>query len=88
MIYNPNNEDLHNQRKYLSEFIIYLYFKKDLSTIKFARNEVIEHFFNKKALDYLEDIGNLSIPAPDLPYILLEEFQDEEKIRLIKRRIK
>ena len=39
-------------------------------------------------LDYLEDIGNLSIPAPDLPYILLEEFQDEEKIRLIKRRIK
>ena len=88
MIYNPNNEDLHDQRKYLSEFIIYLYFKKDLSTIKFARNEVIEHFFNKKTLDYLEDIGNISIPAPDLPYILLEEFHDEEKIRWIKRRIK
>ena len=37
---------------------------------------------------YIDTLGNLSKPIPELPYCIVEELKDEEKISLIKTQLK
>ena len=88
MEYFPSNEDLHNQREYLTEFLLCMYLEKRKSVHAFAREEAIQKYFKDKTLMYIDSLGNLQYPAPDLPYCIIEELHDKEKRDMIKSKIK
>ena len=85
--YFPSNEDLHNQKEYLTEFLLCIYLEKRQSVHRFAREEVIQKNFSSKTLNYIDSLGNLQYPSPDLPYCIIEELRDIEKRDMIKRKI-
>lgn len=87
MDYYPTNEDLHNQREYLTEFLFYLYIDIDRPVQSFAKEEIIQHTFNGKTLKYIDQLGDLSKTAPDLPYCIIEELRNPEKRDMIKSKI-
>lgn len=88
MEYFPSNEDLHNQREYLTEFLLCIYLEKRKSVHAFARQEAIQKYFSDKTLMYIDSLGNLGVEAPELPYCIIEELQDQEKRDMIKSKIK
>ncbi len=83
----PSNEDLHDQRQYLTEFILSLYLGIDKSIHQLAREEVIQKYFKDKTLMYIDTLGDLKEPVPDLPYCIIEELHDQEKRDMIKSKI-
>lgn len=85
--YFPSNEDLHNQREYLSEFLLCIYLEKRRSIHRFAREDVIQKYFSTKTLTYIDTLGDLGKTAPDLPYCIIEELRDKEKRDMIKSKI-
>lgn len=87
MEYYPSNEDLHSQREYLTEFLLCIYLDKKRSVHRFAREEAIQKYFRSKTLAYIDSLGNLQHPAPDLPYCIIEELQDIDKREMIKSKI-
>lgn len=84
----PTNEDLHNQKEYLTEFLLCMYLGQRKSVHAFARQEAILNNFSDKTLEYIDTLGDLSKPAPDLPYCIIEELHDKEKRDMIKSKIK
>ena len=88
MEYFPSNEDLHNQREYLTEFLLCIYLNQRKSVHAFARQEVIQKYFKDKTLMYIDSLGNLANQAPELPYCIIEELHDKEKRDMIKSKIK
>ena len=87
MDYFPSNEDLHNQREYLTEFLLCIYLGKRKSVHSFAREEAIQKYFKEKTLMYIDTLGDLKEPAPDLPYCIIEELHNEDKRDMIKSKI-
>lgn len=87
--YIPEIDYLHSQREYLTEFLINIYLgKDDLFFIHKPKWEWIGHkYMSKKSQDYINVLGNLCKPAPELPYCILEDFKDEEKLMLIKSQL-
>lgn len=83
----PTNEDLHNQREYLTEFLLCIYLNKRRSVHSFAREKIIQNTFKDSTLMYIDTLGDLKEPAPELPYCIIEELHDEEKRELIKSKI-
>ena len=88
MEYLPSHEDLHNQREYLAEFLLCIYLNKRKSIHSFARETIIKQTFKDKTLMYIDSLGDLKEPVPELPYCIIEELQDIEKRELIKSNIK
>lgn len=88
MEYFPSNEDLHNQREYLTEFLLCIYLGKRKSVHAFARQEAIQKYFKDKTLMYIDSLGDLGRKAPDLPYCIIEELQNKDKRDMIKSKIK
>jgi len=87
MDYMPSKEDLHNQREYLTEFLLTIYLNKYKSVHAFANTEAIQYAFSDKSLNYIYSLGNLGKPVPELPYIIIKELKDKEKRDMIKSRI-
>lgn len=87
--YIPEIDYLHSQREYLTEFLINIYLGKDnLFFIHKPKWEWIGHkYMSKKSQEYINVLGNLNKPAPELPYCILEDFKDEEKLMLIKSQL-
>lgn len=83
----PSKEDLHNQREYLTEFLLILYLGKRKSVYSYARDLTIQKYFSEKTLMYLDTLGNLTEPVPDLPFCIIEELQDREKRDMIKSKL-
>lgn len=86
--YFPSNEDLHNQREYLTEFLLCMYLGQRKSVHSFAREEAIQKHFKDKTLMYIDTLGDLKEPVPELPYCIIEELQNEDKRDMIKSKIK
>lgn len=87
MNYIPTHEDLHYQRQFLTEFLLNLYLEKNKDTISYYKEASIQKHFTSKTLRYLENLGNLGLDVPDLPYCIIEELSDKEKRDMIKSKI-
>lgn len=85
--YIPTHEDLHYQRQFLTEFLLNLYLKKAKNTIGYYKDESIQKYFTPNTLKYLDNLGNLGLDVPDLPYCIIEELTDKEKTDMIKSKI-
>lgn len=83
----PTNEDLHSQREYLTEFLLCIYLNKRKSVHSFAREKIIQNTFKDSTLMYIDTLGDLKEPAPELPYCIIEELQNEERREMIKSKI-
>lgn len=88
--YIQDLQDLHNQREYLTEFLINIYLdKEDLFFIHKPKWDWIgRKYMSESTRKYIDTLGNLSKPIPELPYCIVEELKDEEKISLIKTQLK
>lgn len=87
MDYYPTDEDLHNQRECLTEFLLYLYLDTDKPVHSFLKDEVIQQSFGTKTLTYIDTLGDLNKTPPELPYCIIEELRDKEKRDMIKSKI-
>ena len=87
--YLPDIEDLHNQREYLTEFLINLYLGTDnlFFIHKPKWSWIGRKYLSRKSQDYIDILGNLSKPAPELPYCIIEDLKDKEKLSLIKKQL-
>ena len=44
----------------------------------------VRSIFSEKAIAYMENLTVIANPIPELPYLLLEELKDEEKVLKLK----
>ena len=84
----PAVDEFYRQRRYLTEFILNMYFEDYRSFGVYLRNKELRNILSKKIITYMENLTTHAKPIPDLPYLLIEELKDDEKLQLIKRSIK
>lgn len=84
----PTSEELHYQQEYFTEFLLNLYIEKRKSVVGYLKTPSFKHYFSDKSIKYFEDIINLGSQTPDLPYCILEDLKDKEKILELKKHIK
>ncbi len=84
---NPDADDETHQREYLTEFILNTYLECCSTIIGFKSNKTIKDAFSQQFNDYLNYTLYRS-PEHILPYKILEELKDKDKVEYVKRKIK
>lgn len=87
--YKAEKELLYRQIEYLIEFIFNVTLSNNYSLIKTLKSEALNGILSKKTLNFIQNIINKD-PNQSLilPYDLVEELKDKEKIHIIKRKLK
>lgn len=87
--YKATKELLYKQIEYLIEFILNVMLSNNYSLQKILNSEALKGILNKKTLTYITNIYNQEARQQLLlPYHLVEELKDKDKVHTIKRRIK
>ncbi len=84
---NPDSDDETHQREYLTEFILNTYLECCSSVIGFKCNSIVRQTFSKEFYDYLCYTQYRS-PEHILPYSILEELKDKDRVEYVKKKIK
>ncbi len=82
-----DNSDRANQREFLTEFILNTFLNCRKSVIGFKNDPTIKAYFTHESLDYMSYTFECS-DEHILPYCILEELSDEEKVAKIKKIIR
>ncbi len=72
------------QREYLTEFILNMYFEQFRSIIGYKNDTAVRNAFSREFTDYLAYTLYRS-PEHILPYKILEELQDKDKVAYVKK---
>lgn len=86
--YKATKELLYRQIEYLIEFILNMMLNNNMSLQKVLKSEILNGIIAKDTLSYIKNIFNQDqTQSLILPYNLVEELRDKDKIRTLKRRI-
>ena len=83
----PSIEEFYQQSQYLTEFILNIYLEEYQTLRMRIGDKEIRRIFSEKAIAYMENLTVIANPIPNLPYILLDELKDEEKVLKLKKQI-
>ena len=80
----PSIEEFYQQSQYLTEFILNIYLEEYKTLRMRIGDKEVRSIFSEKAIAYMENLTVIANPIPELPYLLLEELKDEEKVLKLK----
>ena len=88
MKFNPKELNLNYQAKYLTEFILNIYFNQEKTVPEYIRNFAIQTYLSTESLAYLDSIVRRNGSRIELPYRIIDELSNPSKREVIKSKIK
>lgn len=85
---NPSSLHKFHQAKYLTEYLMNLYFDDDKTVSEYYKNPTIQSYFRDETIKYLDSLNRRTGAVVELPYRIIDELSNPIKRELIKSRIK
>ena len=82
----PSIEDFYQQSQYLTEFILNVYLEEYKTLRVHISDKELRKILSQKVISYMENLTVIANPAPSLPYVLLDELKDKEKVLKLKNK--
>ncbi len=86
--YQPKPLNMYHQLKYLTEYLLNLYLKKEKILLEYRREPLLQQYFSQKTIEYIQGLGKKPGTVTELPYCIIDEFSDTYKKEELKIRIK
>lgn len=83
-----SDENLLEQKEYLSEFLLGTYLGQYKGFPAYFRNNALRDILNNEANEYLEGIYNRDMSIKDMPFVVLTELEDQDKTNALKLSLK
>ncbi len=86
--YQPTLLNKYHQIKYLTEYLLNMYLKKDKILLDYRREPLLQQYFTSETMEYIQGLAKKPGTITELPYCIIDEFKDSYKKEELKIRIK